>query len=177
MSSKAVTYRHDVQQTDGATVRAIVESSGFFSPAEVSIALELVEERLAKGIASGYHFLFAGQAGETIGYACYGPIPGTAASYDLYWIAVRNDRRGGGIGSALLARCEDAIARLGGRRIYVETSSREQYETTRRFYQGSGYSKEALLPDFYAPGDAKVVYVKEISAPPNDCPRDICTAT
>jgi len=41
------------------SVRGIVESSGFFSAEEVEIAVQLVQERLTKGIQSGYHFLFA----------------------------------------------------------------------------------------------------------------------
>jgi hypothetical protein len=40
-------------------VRELVTATGFFSPAEVAIATELVETRIAQGPASGYAFLFA----------------------------------------------------------------------------------------------------------------------
>ncbi len=50
----------------------------------------------------------------------------------------------------------------GGSRVYVETSSRPLYEPTRAFYLARGYREEARLPDFYGPGDAKVMYVKVI---------------
>jgi D-alanine-D-alanine ligase len=156
-------YREEVKPSDLGSVREIVCSSGFFSDAEVEIALELVNERLNKGIASGYHFMFAEHAGKVIGYTCFGPIAGTEASYDLYWVAVRDDFRGLGIGKKLLAKTEKGIAEMGGRRIYIETSSRERYELTRSFYKSCGYQEEALLKDFYAPGDAKIIYVKEIS--------------
>ena len=143
-------------------VREIIESSGFFYPDEVGIAVELVEERLAKGLDSGYHFLFAEKANRVVGYACYGPIAGTQCSYDLYWIAVHHDCRGGGIGKSLLTACEREIARMGGRRVYIETSSRPQYEPTRAFYLNCSYEEEAVLKDFYHPGDSKVIYVKEL---------------
>ena len=95
-----------------------------------------------------------------IGYACFGPIPGTKQSYDLYWIAVENDVRGSGLGKEILGKAEQRISELGGKRIYVETSSREQYKPTQAFYSKCGYAKEAVLNDFYSPGDDKSIYVK-----------------
>ncbi len=153
-------FRYDVTPADREVVRAIVESTGFFHAAEVAVAVELVEERLAKGPASGYHFVFAERDGRTHGYACYGHIAGTAASYDLYWIAVEASLRRGGLGRLLLAESERLIREAGGQRVYVETSNRAQYVPTRRFYECCGYHLEAILKDFYAPGDDKAIFVK-----------------
>jgi ribosomal protein S18 acetylase RimI-like enzyme len=122
--------------------------------------VELIEERLVKGLRSGYHFLFAEQNGQVLGYTCFGPIACTIASYNFYWIVVHNNARGRGIGKELLRRSEEIIAAQGGERLYIETASRDQYNPTRRFYFDCGYRKEALLEDFYAPGDGKVIYVK-----------------
>ncbi len=157
-----VTYRNHVVPEDPQRVRRIVESTGYFCPAEVDVAVELVEERLARGPASGYHFLFADHNGQTIGYTCYGPIAATAGSFDLYWIAVDQAFRGKGIGRALLACTELRIRAMGGRRVYIETSNRPQYAPTRVFYEKAGYQKEAVLKDFYRPGDDKVIYVKRL---------------
>ncbi|MBN1836928.1 MAG: GNAT family N-acetyltransferase [Spirochaetales bacterium] len=158
-------FRDTVLGGDVAAVRDIVESSGFFSQAEIQLAAELVQERLERGEASGYHFLFAEPPetpGRPEGYTCFGVIPCTEVSYDLYWIAVRGGGRGRGVGTVLLRQTEERIRRLGGRRIYVETSSRPQYEPTRLFYASRGYRVETVLEDFYAPGDGKVIFVKEI---------------
>ncbi len=152
--------RTTVTADDCEHVRAITRSSGFFTDPEVAVAVELVEERLAKGPASGYQFIFAEADGRTVGYSCFGPIPCTVSSYDLYWIAVDADVRGRRVGTRLLDESERSVARLGGTRVYVETSSRAQYEPTRRFYERRGYHRAALLEDFYAPGDGKVMYVK-----------------
>jgi ribosomal protein S18 acetylase RimI-like enzyme len=137
-----------------------VASSEFFSAEEVGVAVELVEERLARGEASGYHFLFAEYDGVPVGYTCFGPIPCTAGSFDLYWIAVHNDLRGSGIGRGLLSESLRIMDWLGGVRVYVETSSRPQYGPTRTFYERSGFKKEAVLEDFYGRGDHKVIYTK-----------------
>jgi hypothetical protein len=54
------------------------------------------------------------------------------------------------------------MAQRGARRIYADTSSRPQYEPTRRFYEACGYRREAFLADFYAPGDGKIIFGKEL---------------
>ena len=42
----------------------------------------------------------------------------------------------------------------------MDTSQRTEYASTRAFYESCGYLQEAVLRDFYAPGDGKVVYCK-----------------
>jgi ribosomal protein S18 acetylase RimI-like enzyme len=158
-----IVLRHQPLPGDRAAIRSIVESSGFFSPHEVDVAVELVDERLHRGPASGYHFVFADDPqGRTWGYACYGPIAVTHGSYDLYWIAVDQTYRGQGLGRILLTEAERLIRAEGGRRVYIETSDRAQYAATRGFYQRCGYWQEAVLKDFYAPGDDKAIYVKAL---------------
>ncbi len=158
--SSPLSFREEPLSTDPKSVREIVESSGFFYPTEIEVACELILERLSKGIESGYYFLFAEEEGKVVGYTCFGPIPCTLKSYDLYWIAVHHSRRGSGIGSALLSRTEKIIMGIGGARIYVETSSRDLYRPTKAFYRASGYRIETILEDFYAPGDGKVIFLK-----------------
>lgn len=160
------TLRFELRVGDEDAVRSIVESTDFFSPAEINIAVELVQERRAKGDASGYHFVFLDEVQDgqvrTLGYACYGAIDGTLSSYDLYWIAVDDSLRGRGLGRILMQETERRIAAAGGGRIYVDTSSRASYVPTRAFYERSGYLQEALLADFYAPGDGKVIFCKVV---------------
>jgi D-alanine-D-alanine ligase len=162
VSHPDIDLREIVRPSDLDAVRDIVASTGFFSSAEVDVAVELVQERLTRGVASGYHFVFAERAGRTFGYACYGPIACTIGSFDLFWIAVHDDFRGHGLGRLLLRTSEQKIAQAGGRRIYIETSGRPQYEPTQQFYEHCGYTREAVLAEFYAPGDDKVVYCKAL---------------
>lgn len=156
--------RNTAKKEDNVNIREIVSSTGFFSDDEVNIAVELVEERLSKGLESGYHFLFLEVDGKTIAYSCFGPIPATKFSFDLYWIAVHKDYQNFGLGKILLTVSENAISNLGGNRIYVETSGREQYISTRKFYLACDYKEEAVLKDFYAPGDAKFLYLKVVGS-------------
>ena len=163
MEPATLLFRYEPSETDAAAVRDIVASTGFFNAEEIDIAVELVEERLSRGGKSGYHFVFAQTPkGHVVGYACYGPISGTKSSFDLYWIAVRDDRRGKGLGAVIMEKAESAIASMGGVRVYAETSSRAQYKPTRAFYEKQGYLQDALMEDFYDEGDGKVVYVKKV---------------
>jgi GNAT superfamily N-acetyltransferase len=159
-----VALRYEVSAADRQRVRTLVAATGFFSPSEIDVAVELVDERLAKGAAaSGYDFVFAEAGGELLGYACFGPIPATAVSFDLYWIVVHPARQRMGLGRQLMDDAERLIRAGGGRRVYVDTSNRPQYAPTRAFYQRCGYTCEAVLQDFYAPGDDKVIFVKVLS--------------
>jgi GNAT superfamily N-acetyltransferase len=133
-----------------------------FSAEEIAIAEELVQERVARGRASGYEFVLLEEDGSLVGYACYGPIPGSATSHDLYWIAVHPDRQGRGFGHQILARAEAAMKRGGAQRIYIDTSTSERYAPTRAFYAAAGFNLAAELPDFYRPGDGKAIYTKAL---------------
>jgi acetoin utilization deacetylase AcuC-like enzyme/GNAT superfamily N-acetyltransferase len=158
-----VEWREAAGEGDVAAVRRLVTEAGVFSTEEVAIAAELVEERIAKGRLSGYEFVFAEAEGELLGYACYGLVPGSELSFDLYWIAVLRARRGMGLGRAILARVEADVARRGGRALYADTSGSEAYEATRAYYKKAGFKKVAEFADFYRPGDAKVTYRKDIA--------------
>jgi GNAT superfamily N-acetyltransferase len=155
-----IVYREHLKPGDREAVGRLVRATGFFSEDERGIAEELVDERMTKGDASGYFFLFAEEEGRLLGYTCFGPIPGSVHSFDLYWVAVDPTAQGWGLGKKLMARSERIMVERGAKRVYADTSSRPQYEPTRAFYLSCGYTEEAFLADFYATGDGKVIFVK-----------------
>ena len=110
--------------SDLRALRRLVESTSVFYPEEIEIAMELLEERLRRGAGSGYEFIFAERAGELVGYCAWGAVPLTKGSYDLYWIAVAPEAQGLGLGRELMRLAELKVAKLGGGRLYIETSSR-----------------------------------------------------
>ncbi|SDC03574.1 GNAT family N-acetyltransferase [Williamwhitmania taraxaci] len=158
-----ISVRKTVTQTDINAVMEIVKSTGFFYDHEIPVAGELVEEAVAKGKESGYEFAFVDFEGKPVGYACYGLIPCTKTSYDLYWIVVHNNHRGKGYGKILLNEVVKDIDAWGGTAIYIETSDKELYAPTHRFYESAGCKLEATFADFYDVGDHKRVYVKRIN--------------
>jgi len=148
---------------DGAQIHAISANTSVFNQEEVGCVDELWEEYQAQGAEkSGYYFLVDKEGERILGYACYGPRALTDRTFDLYWIAVDPQARGGGIGKRLLAATEEAVRKLGGRLLIVETSGLPKYEPTRGFYLATGYLLEATLKDFYRDGDDLVVFTKRL---------------
>ncbi|MEI7900433.1 MAG: GNAT family N-acetyltransferase [bacterium] len=157
-----ITWRYEVTPADVAAVRDVTASTGYFYDDEVEVAVELAEERLDKGAASGYEFVLAECGGRLIGYTTFGPIPCTQSSFDWYWLAVRPELQGFGLGKQLLQQVEKRARALGGTRLFAETSGRPQYATTRAFYEHMGFSLCEILDDYYDIGDGRATYTKPL---------------
>ena len=150
-------WRETLRAGDEALVERLCRAAGNFREDEVRVAVELVEERRAKGEASGYEFLFAQENDRDIGYVCYGQIPCTMTSWDVYWIVVDPEHQNRGIGRLLLTEAERRMINAGALRIYVDTSGTEDYRASRAFYERNGYDLVARLPDFHGPFDDKII--------------------
>ena len=154
-----VAFRSSLFADDVKAISGLCRATKFFNEAEIAVAEELARTALAEGERSGYRFLLAEQPhGLLLGYTCFGPVAGSAGAWDLYWIVVHPVAQGSGIGRRLLEKVANEAAGDGGRILYAETAGRALYAPTRRFYEATGFSLEAVLPDFYAPGDAKQIW-------------------
>jgi len=150
-------------EKDGAQIHSITVNTTVFNQEEVECVDELWEEYLAQGPEiSGYYFLVEKEDDRVLGYACYGPRALTDRTYDLYWIAVDPSARRGGVGRGLLAASEEAVRKLGGRLLVLETSGLPSYGQTHKFYLATGYTLEATLKDFYRDGDDLVIFTKHL---------------
>jgi predicted N-acetyltransferase YhbS len=128
----------------------------------VVVAEELIDCYLEDPSSSGYHILVAEVDSNVTGYICYGPAPLTEGTWDVYWVAVTREKQGQGIGNALMKSAEKDIVRAKGRLAIIETSSTPAYEKTRGFHLSQGYEIVARIPDFYAPGDDKLILQKRL---------------
>lgn len=147
-------------------IERIVRATGVFTDPEVAVALQLFDEAMPGAESPDYEFLGAFMSDRLAGFACFGPTPATDRTYDLYWIAVHPDAQRTGAGAALMSEVERQLTSRGARLVVVETSSREDYAPTRRFYDKRGYQENARLRDFYAPGDDRVVLTRRLVAAP-----------
>ncbi len=155
-------HLRDLRAADRTRIEEISRAVGVFHNAEVDVALEVFEASCRPGQAD-YHTLGVEVDGRLMGWICWGPTPCTVGTYDLYWMAVDPSTQGEGLGTALIEAME---RRLEGRArlVVVETAGRSAYQTTRAFYQARGYRVAAVIPDFYAPGDAQFVFTKQITS-------------
>ncbi len=136
---------------DRQGILAVTANIDIFTDEEKDTVRELWDD-------GGYNFLVAHHAGRVIGYTCFGERGLTRGTYDLYWIAVDPSARRLGAGKRLMRATEAEVQKRGGRLIVVETSGMDKYASTRAFYEGVGYEKEAVIRDFYKVGDDLVIY-------------------
>ena len=160
MSGTAVSphLRH-LTALDRDRIEEITRNVGVFRDDEVAVALEVFDEAVRGAAGNTYSALGAEIDGDLAGWICWGPTPCTLGTYDLYWMAVSPEAQGNGIGRALLDEMERRLAGVA-RLIVIETAGRPDYDGTCSFYQSRGYSVVSVIPDFYAPGDDQVVFVK-----------------
>ena len=145
---------------DRRRIEEITRAVLVFRDDEVPVALEVFDG--AVGGSPDYIALGATVDDRLVGWICWGPTPCTLGTYDLYWMAVDPAVQGSGVGAALMREMEGRLAG-SARLIVVETAGRPDYRPTRAFYEARGYRKAAIIPDFYAPGDDQVVYVKTLT--------------
>ena len=150
-----------VGRAQRAPLERLVRATERFRETEVQTALELLDEALAGD--HDYRFIGAYDGDALVGYACWGPTPGTEGTHDLYWIVVDSVRQGQGIGATLLRHVAAVLTANGGRLLVAETSGRADYALTRGFYEKHGFTRAATIPGYYAPGDDLVVYTKDLT--------------
>ena len=149
---------------DRAIIADLIMSVENFNSAEVECALELIDIFLNDPKQKDYYVVVAeDSSSEVHAYACYGPVPLTKGTYDLYWIATHPLARGRGFGQALMKHVEGKVEEKSGRLLAVETSAKESYESTIAFYRGLGYEEASRIKDFYDVGDDRLIFVKRFS--------------
>jgi ribosomal protein S18 acetylase RimI-like enzyme len=144
---------------DKPQVMTLLAATPEFEPTEIPVAEEVIDVYLDCP-GRDYQITVAETARQVAGYVVLGQTPLTLYTWDIYWMAVAMDKRGVGIGAALLKNAEDEIQKAGGRLALIETSSKPNYLNTRRFYLGKGYKRVSRIRDFYAPGDHRLIFEK-----------------
>ncbi len=154
----AVTLR-PLRESDRDRVEAMTRAAALFREDEIPVALEVFAATAAG--TDTYEGVGAELDGRLVGWASWGPVPCTLGTFDLYWIVVDPACQGAGIGGRMVAAMEERLAGRA-RLICVETAGRSDYEATRAFYERRGYRAVAQIPDYYAPGDDLVTFVKRV---------------
>ena len=145
---------------DRGRIEEITRGVRVFRDDEVPVALEVFDAAVAG--SPDYTAVGADLDGHLAGWICWGPTPCTLGTYDLYWMAVDPLVHAAGIGTALVQEMEGRLAG-SARLIVVETAGRPDYRPTCAFYEARGYRRAAVIPDFYAPGEDQVLYVKALA--------------
>ena len=148
---------------DAPSIAAILAAIPAFRPEEVTIALDMVAETLDPRPDTDYAWVVAEQAGQVVGFACFGPVPLTHGTFDLYWIAVDPAATRGGVATRLdQAVVAHVKATPGARWLLAETSSTAEYLPAHGFYRRRGYDLVGRLADYYRPNDDRLTFGKRL---------------
>ncbi len=150
-----------IEKRDRPALKTILQAQKHFKPAEIRVALEIIDLALTQSNQSDYSMGIAeGEGGDIQGYICYGKAPLTDAVYDLYWIVVHPEFWNQGTGASLLRYAEKDVKGRQARLFLIETSSLPAYEIPRLFYLKHQYKELATVKDYYAVGDHKIIFGK-----------------
>lgn len=141
----------------------LARGTGVFKPVELTALQEVLADYATRPGGGGYHCYTYDLDGQVSGFVCHGPNSMTDRTWDLYWIVVAKPVQGKGIGTKLLRFVEEDVQRHNGRLLIIETCSLPSYEPTRRFYRKHGYEQVAEVKDFYADGDALLIFRKRLA--------------
>lgn len=141
-------------------------ATGLFTPEDAEFLLGQTLRDLHSGqLPEGHqaHAWTHGTSDEPVAWAYFAPTPKSNGVWDLWWIGVHPRHHGTGVGTAFLSAIEAKIRASEGRLLVIETSSLPPLEATRRFYRNRGYRECGSIPDFYGPGDDKVIFARVLS--------------
>jgi ribosomal protein S18 acetylase RimI-like enzyme len=148
---------------DQARLHSMLIEARVFTREEIEVAMELIGIVLEEPNQEDYRIdCMANDEDQAIGYVCYGPVPMTQGTFDLYWIVVDPRCQGQGVGSRLLHFLEEVVREGKGRMILIDTSSVPQYEKAQKFYFRHGFQEVARVPDYYHPGNDRITFCKRL---------------
>ena len=163
---------------DRAAISDVLMTSGVFGRVDA----ECVDEMFigtwaalrANADADTYHWLVA-QAQDAvqdvdsvatnssiIGFACYGTESLTQGTWDLFWVCVRPEARGMGAGRALLQDSVAGAKTKDARIMVIYTSSTPAYVAARAVYEACGFSRAAVVSNYYDDGDDLHIYSRRL---------------
>jgi GNAT superfamily N-acetyltransferase len=141
---------------------AMTAETGVFKPLEIDTLRHVLNDYHDLAQAEDERCFVREEEGTILGFVFYAPEPMTEGSWSLWWIVVRPEAQGRGLGGQLLQFVEDDVRGHGARVLWVETSGLPHYEPTRNFYLKHGYEIAARLHDYYAEADDQIIFRKRL---------------
>ncbi len=152
--------------SDTSALVELAISTGLFTAKEADALLRTTLDAAHAGSLGQGHevrVLDDDATGRPAGWTYLAPDANADRVWNLWWIGVAPSLHGRGIGASLLAWVEDHATNAGGRILLIETSSLAKLARTRAFYAKRAYVACGQVPDFYAAGDDKVIFVRRLS--------------
>ena len=143
--------------TDVTAIKRIVQDTDLFPP---DLLDKMIEPFLCGNDAQDQWLVCETERDGVIGFSYCRREQLTEGTWNLLALGFRTEHQGSGLGSKLIDAVERSLA--GERILIVETSSLDDFDATRHFYASRGYTQEAVIRDYWAKGDDKVIFWKRL---------------
>jgi len=106
---------------------------------------------------------FAEEAGEVIAAIIFVENEHRSGGYRLEYFGVHRAHRHRGFGWRLIERMFDYILENNGRYVETFTCDLPEYASARKLFERNGFQFMCRLPDYYYPGEGKLLYLRLLS--------------
>ena len=141
----------------------ILLNSGIFNQSDAECVDQMFGEAYSKASEDNYQFISCWEGDQLAGFACFGRESLTQGTWDLFWVCVSSTARRKGAGRALFAEVQQRATREHVRLIVIYTSSTDKYAPARRLYESMGYTRTAVVADYYAENDDLFIYTQRLA--------------
>lgn len=160
-------HLHPVTPADRPALLAVATATGLFSAAEAESLLGGILDALASGdLPDGSTAVACRLApdGPVCGWTYVAPDAHAEGVWNLWWLGVEPSAHGSSAGTMLLRDAEARALANGARLMIIETSAKDSQARARRFYAREGYADVGRIPEFYGPGDDKVIFFRHLAS-------------
>ena len=147
-----------VNRNDLDALKKVIDSNELF-PSE--LLDEMIQPYFREGNDTEFWITYE-ENNPPIAVAYYAPERMTVGTYNLYLIAVHPHFQGKSIGQKMLEYIENHLKNRGERILLIETSGLPEFENTVAFYKKNHYEQEAIIREFYAKGEDKIIFWKAL---------------
>lgn len=146
---------------DIPALRAVILASGLFAPEEADSFADTLSDHFASP-HKGAMWLLAGD-GQGAGYLA--PETAGPGVWNLLFLGVLPTARRQGLARAIVVEAEERLRAQGARMLLIDTSTRPLMAAARALYETLGYERVGLIPDYWGPGDGKLIFRRALQAP------------
>jgi ribosomal protein S18 acetylase RimI-like enzyme len=138
-------------------------ASGLFSADDIDGVAAIMDACLAGKNGPDHHWIVFEADDSFLGAAYFAPEAVSDRVWNLLMIAVMPEAQGKGIGEQLVVHIEGQLKDMGQRILIVETSSADQFDKSRAFYERLGFAEEGRIRHYYGDDAHKVIFAKALS--------------
>ncbi len=147
-----------INEKDLDKLKEVIDSCGLFPSIYLdNMIADYMDNPNSSELWYGYHV-----NDELVGFIYCVPEEFTVNTYNLLAIGVEVNHQRKGIAKNMLSFIEKELKKRNARMLIIETSSDSSQQGARFLYDKMGYTKEAIIREFWNEMEDKIIYLKKL---------------